>query len=365
MSMAKLNRFAKEIISEDKEYLKLYSQTRCEIEYRLLKAYKNFFRRLKENKNGKRQKVGFPRFKSRDRYKSITYPQDNGSFSIEKDRLRISRIGTMKIELHRKLDGTIKIMTVKREAKEYYAIFTSIVETKIQERSDTNPIGIDVGLTSFITTSEGKKFTKPKFQQERKKKLARWQRIIARRKKGSKNREKAKLKLQKEWKHINNRSDDYLHKLSRKLVESKNTSFVVEKLDIRSMVKNHNLARSINNASWNKFKQLLSYKAESAGLKVVEVDARNTSKECSKCGAINEVALSDRIYVCCACGLRMDRDINAAINILHRATTAGLAGSNACENLVTTHPEMDVQTRSMKQEHTPKVHSISGGSLGL
>ena len=149
------------------------------------------------------------------------------------------------------------------------------------------------------------------------------------------------------------------------MVNSGNTSFVVEKLNIHNMVKNHNLARSISNASWNKFKQLLSYKAASAGLKVIEVDARNTSRECSRCSAINEVALSERTYFCRACGIRMDRDINAAINILHRATTAGLAGSNACGNLVTTHLETNVQTGSMKQEHTLEAHSIPGGSLGL
>ena len=97
VSMSQFNRFVKEIIQEDKKYLKLYSQTRCEIEFRLLKAYQNFFRRIKEGN----KKAGFPRFRSRDRYKSIAYPQDNGSFSISKGRLRVSRIGTMPIELHR------------------------------------------------------------------------------------------------------------------------------------------------------------------------------------------------------------------------------------------------------------------------
>ena len=113
VSMAQFNRFVREIIQEDKRYLKLYSQTRCEIEYRLLKAYQNFFRRLKEGN----RKAGFPRFRSRDRYKSITYPQDNGSFSIRKDRLRVSRIGTMRIELHRKIEGTIKTLAIKREGR--------------------------------------------------------------------------------------------------------------------------------------------------------------------------------------------------------------------------------------------------------
>ena len=122
VSMAQFNRFVKEIIQEDNKYLKLYSQTRCEIEFRLLKAYQNFFRRIREGN----RKTGFPRFRSRDRYKSITYPQDNGSFSIKKDRLRVSRIGTMPIDLHRRIEGTIKTLAIKREGRNYYAIFTTI-----------------------------------------------------------------------------------------------------------------------------------------------------------------------------------------------------------------------------------------------
>ena len=109
ISMAQFNRFVKEIVQEDKRYLKLYSQTRCEIEYRLLKAYQNFFRRIKEGN----RKAGFPRFRSKDRYTSIAYPQDNGSFSVKKSRLRVSRIGTMPIELHRKIEGAIKTQNRK------------------------------------------------------------------------------------------------------------------------------------------------------------------------------------------------------------------------------------------------------------
>jgi len=202
--MTQFNRFVKEIIQEDKKYLKLYPQTRCEIEYRLLKAYQNFFRRIKEGN----KKAGFPRFKSRGRYKSITYPQDNGSFSIEKDRLRVSRIGTMKIELHRQIEGKIKTLTIKKKAGEYYAIFTAIKETEVPKIKDTNPVGIDMGLHSFIAISDGTKTEKPKFVKQKAKRIAHWQRVVARRtkwegkkmaKEQSKNREKAKQRLQREW----------------------------------------------------------------------------------------------------------------------------------------------------------------------
>jgi len=357
ISMAILNRFAREIVAKDKKYLKLYSQTRCEIEYRILKAYQNFFRRIKEKKGGKMQEVGFPRFKSKDRYKSITYPQYNGSFSIEKDRLRISRIGTMKIEMHRKIDGEIKTLTIKKEAGKYYAIFTAIREIGPHRVPNTKPVGIDLGLNSFIAMSDGTKVQKPKFMNERKKMLARWQRIVARRHKGSRRREEAKMKLQKKWEHVTNLSNDYLHKLSAKLVNLGYTSFVVERLNIQNMVKNHRLAGAIMYTSWRKFIQMLSYKAESAGLEVIEVDARNTSRICSNCGNIQEMPLSERMYSCNRCGLRIDRDINASINILNRATV-GHTESHARGDSV--RPQGEAVAAE------PRTYSAScRGSLGL
>ena len=329
VSMAQFNRFVKEIIQEDKKYLKLYSQTRCEIEFRLLKAYQNFFRRIKEGN----KKAGFPRFRSRDRYKSITYPQDNGSFSISKDRLRVSRIGTMRIELHRKIDGTIKTLVIKRVRRNYYAVFTTINDIKVPDVENTNPVGIDLGLDSFIAISDGTKMEKPKFMQQKRKKIARWQRIVARRKKGSNRREMAKEMLSKKWEHTTNQSDDFAHKLSNKLVNSRYTSFAVEDLHIQNMVRNHRLAQSIHNASWNRFINMLSYKAESAGMKVIKVDPRDTTQECSNCHYIKKetmrLTLEDRIYHCNICGLTLDRDINASINILHKATTLGQRESHA------------------------------------
>ena len=334
VSMAQFNRFAKEIIQEDKKYLKLYAQTRCEIEYRLLKAYQNFFRRIKEGN----KKAGFPRFRSRDRYKSITYPQDNGSFSIRKDRLRVSRIGTMKIELHRNIEETIKTLTIKREGKSYYAIFTTINDIKVPDVENTNPVGIDLGLDSFVAMSDGTKIEKPKFMRQKRKKIAKWQRIVARRKRGSKRRNNAKQRLQSAYTEAANQSDDYLHKLSTQLVNSGYTSFAVEDLHIQKMVKNHRLAGSIQDASWNRFIQILSYKAESAGMKVIKVDPRNTSKECSNCGNIQDMPLSERTYICNRCGMQKNRDINASINILKRATL-GQRGSHAQGEGVRPHQE--------------------------
>ena len=352
VSMAQFNRFVKEIIQGDKKYLKLYSQTRSEIEYRLLNAYQNFFRRVKEKKQGKKQEVGFPRFRSRDRYKSITYPQDNGSFSIHKGRLRVSRIGTMPIELHRTIEGRIKTLSIKKDADKYYAIFTAITDIKIPEVKNTNPVGIDLGLDSFIALSDGTKVGKPKFMQQKRKRIAIWQKRVARRAKGSKRREMAKMGLQRTYKYSTNQSDDYLHKLSDTLVNSGYTSFAVEDLHIKNMVKNHRLAGSIQDASWNRFIQLLSYKAESAGLSLVKVDARNTSKTCSNCGNIREMPLSERTYNCQRCGMSKDRDINASINILKRATL-GQRGSHAQGENV--RPQ---QEATLEELRTDKTHPL-------
>ncbi|MCL5007442.1 MAG: transposase [Candidatus Marsarchaeota archaeon] len=328
VSMTQFNRFVKEIIQEDKKYLRLYSQTRCEIEFRIFKAYRNFFRRVREGN----RKAGFPRFRSRDRYKSITYPQDNGSFSIRKDRLRVSRIGTMRIEMHRKIEGTIKTLAIKRGGRDYYAVFTTINHIKVPEVDDINPVGIDMGLNNFIALSDGHTIQKPKFMQQKRKKIARWQKIVARRSKGSKRREGAKSMLQREWEYVTNQSNDFAHKLSDKLVNSGYTSFAVEDLHIQNMVKNHRLAQSIQNASWNRFINMLSYKAESAGMKVMKIDPKDTTQECSNCHYIKKgaerLALEDRIYHCNVCGMTLDRDVNASRNILKRATL-GQRGSHA------------------------------------
>ena len=364
ISMAQLNRFVKEIIQEDKKYLKLYSQTRCEIEYRILKAYRNFFRRVKEKKEGKKVKAGFPRFKSLDRYKSITYPQDNGSFSIEKERkkrmLRISGIGRMQIELHRPIEGKIKTLTIKKKAGGYYAIFTIKEEIEAPKVEDTNPIGIDLGLHSFITTSSGMKVEKPKFIERKAKHIAKWQKKIARRKKGSKRRDKAKQHLQKEWEQATNQSEDFAHKLANKLVNSGFTSFAVEDLHIQIMAKNHSLAEAIYAASWNKFLRILSYKAESAGMKVIKVDPRDTTQECSRCGHIKtgdeRLGLSERLYHCSACGLTMDRDENAARVMLKRATL-GQRGSYAQGESV--RPQQEAVLEELRTDKIHPLHEVS------
>ena len=350
------NRLMKEVIIENKEYNRLYSQTRQNIFVRLQRAYQSFFRRIKERKSGKNVKAGFPRFKAKGRYNSLTYPQFG--FSLDKCMLRLTKIGGVKIELHRPIKGTIKTLTLKREAGQYYAVFSTTDEFEPPKVKDTNPVGIDVGLKTFATLSDGRKIAKPNFARKAEKRLSHWQRVIARRHKGSMNREKAKLKLEREWMHINNASNDFIQKTTSELVNSDYTSFAVEDLHIQNMMRNHRLARSIGNAVWSRFIQVLSYKAEEAGMRVTVVDPKNTSQTCSECGFLNSLSLSDRVFECPECGYHEDRDINAARNILERATI-GQMGSHARGDLTSTPSAREGQVRSLKREHTPYATSVS------
>ena len=346
---ATFNRLLKEAISENKEYNRLYSQTRQNVFVRLQKAYQNFFRRVRERKQGKKVKAGFPRFKAKGRYSSLTYPQFG--FSLNKMILRVTKIGGIKIELHRPIEGTTKTLTLKKEAGQYYAAFSTVDELEPPKVRDIHPVGIDVGLETFVTLSDGIKMQKPNFARKAEKRLSHWQRVIAKTQKDSRRREKARLKLEREWQHVNNQTDDFIQKTTTGLVENY-TSFAVEDLRIQNMLQNHRLSRSIGNAVWNRFVQVLSYKAEEAGMRVIKIDPKGTSQTCNECGAPNSLTLSDRVFTCRECEYSGDRDINAAKNILNRAT-AGHAGSHARGDLTSTHSARDGRVESLNREHTP------------
>ncbi len=345
---ATFNRLLKESVEENAEFNRLYSQVRQNIFVRLRRAYQNSFRRVKERGNGKKVKAGFPRFKAKGRYSSLTYPQFG--FRIDKNALRVTKIGRMKVELHRPIGGAIKTLTLRKEAGQYYATFSTINEIEPPKIKDTNPIGIDVGLETFATLSDGRKIQKPNFARKAEKRLSHWQRVIAKTQKGSHRRGKARLKLEREWLHVNNQTNDFIQKTTTELAESGYTSFAVEDLRIQNMLQNRRLSRSISNAVWSRFIQVLSYKAEEAGMRVVKVDPTGTSQTCSNCGSQNSLEPSDRVFDC-RCGYHEDRDINAARNILNRAT-AGHAESHARGDRTSTH-QQDGRVRSLNREHTP------------
>ncbi|MCL4359223.1 MAG: transposase [Candidatus Thermoplasmatota archaeon] len=318
-----------ELKSSFPEFKDIHSQVLQDVARRLDRAYDNFYRRIGEKRNGKNIKAGFPRFKSKDRYNSITYPQ-SGFRILDNGHIRLSKIGEVRMFMHRPVTGEIKTLSVKRDRVGDWFI-TITVDMQKGYSADvraynierpcpdfTIPVGIDLGLKAIITTSDGVQVDPPKLLRESEKKLKRAQRNLSRKKKGSGNRTKAKRKVAKIHRKIERQRDDFSHKVSWNLVETHDL-IVFENLNIAEMVKNHHLAKSIGDASWDKIVQYTTYKAESAGAVVVLVDPRHTSRECSRCGNIkHDLKLSDRIYHCEVCDLTMDRDLNAAINIRNR-----------------------------------------------
>jgi putative transposase len=230
--------------------------------------------------------------------------------------LKLYGIGRVRVRWHRPIEGTIKTCRIVYKAGKWYACFSCEVES--QPLPETGKvIGVDVGITSLITTSDGEKADNPNTYREAQADLRRKQRKLARAKRGSKNRRKALKAVQRQQEHVANQRADFLHKLSYTLVQ-RYDGIALEDLTITNMVRNKHLSKSILDSGWGLFKQSLTYKAESAGRELCLVNPAYTSKTCSSCGAIFEgLKLSDR-WVTCDCGLSLDRDHNAAINILSR-----------------------------------------------
>jgi len=321
----KLCRIIKEIKDEEPRFNAVFSQSLQNVADRLSKAFQNFFRRVKERAAGKRVKVGFPRFKRR--VTSITYPQLGFRFKTE-DRLHVSKIGSIPIMLHRVPRGKIKTLTIKQnQAGQWFACFACEVG-EAAETPAKGEIGIDVGIEHFATLSDCTVIENPRHLLKSEKRLKRLHRRVSRKKKGSRNRRKAVHRLARHHVHVANQRRDFLHRTSRALVDRYGT-IAVEKLNESNMLKNHCLAKHIQDASWDTFIGMLRYKAVTAGAKLVEVDPRNTSQMCSQCGNIIPKELSVRVHRCTHCGFEAHRDVNAALNILLRAR-AGRARSHAC-----------------------------------
>ena len=315
-----LSRFDQQkILVQDKkniEYLKsIHSQVLQDVLFRVEKAYANFFRRVKEKKD----KAGFPRFKNQGRYDSITYSQSG--FKIDKDgKLKLSKIGHIKIKLHRQINGIIKTCNINKEIDKWYACFTVEYVPGVKSIPDKQ-IGIDVGIKSFATLSNGEVIDNPKYLIKSEKLLIKRQKQLSNKKKGSNNRTKSRLTVAKLHKHISNQRKDFQHKVSRNIID--NYGYIaVEDLQIKNMVKNHKLSKSISDASWGQFISFLNYKAEEAGCYLEKVNPRNTSKTCSVCGYIyKDMDLSIREWICPQCHTEHDRDVNASINICNKNTS--------------------------------------------
>lgn len=274
---------------------------------RVDKAFKGFFRRVKQG-----QKAGYPRFRAFRRYDSLTFRQIGNA--LNGNKLRLSKIGNVRIKLHRPIEGKIKTLTVKREAGKWFALFACEVKPNPLPFSP-NTVGIDVGLTHFATLSTGETVENPRWYRKAVRGLRIAQRRIARRNKGSNRRRKAILLLQRAHVAIRSQRAAFHHKLSRKLV-NENGLIVVEDLNVKGLASGM-LSKSVHDAGWSRFINMLTYKAGNAGRLLVKVDPRGTSQTCT-CGATARKTLADRWHLCLNCGLSAQRDHVSAQVILGR-----------------------------------------------
>lgn len=299
------------------EYGDVGSQVLQDVIERLDKAYKSFFRRVKKGDG----KAGFPRFRSRDRYDSFTLKQ--AGWKLDSRYLTIRNVGRFKFRLSRPIEGDIKTVTIRREATgKWYVCFScnNVLEKRLPESDKI--VGLDVGIKSFLVGSDGSKVDNPKYFRQSEKLLRRRQRRLCRRVKGSNRRGKARLLVAKAHEKAKNQRNDFLHKVANQYIAQYGVIYI-EDLNVKGMVRNHHLAKSITDSSWSKFFELLSYKAEEAGRAVIRISRfEPSSKTCSECGAVNqELKLSDRQWVCKSCGVLHDRDYNAAKNIRRAGQT--------------------------------------------
>lgn len=277
---------------------------------RVDRAFQAFFRRVK---NGERS--GYPRFKGRNQYDSFTFKEWGNGASFDGKRLSLSKIGRVRIVLHRPIEGEIKTCTVKRRADGWYVLF-SVVVADAKPSEVNNPVGIDVGIATFAALSTGEKIENPEFLKEAERELKIAQRKVSRRKKGSHRREKAVQHLKLVHQRIERSRRSFHFTQASRLAKRFNPIFV-EDLNIKGMVRNRSFSKSISDAAWGQFLGILSHSAESAGGACVAVEARGSSQVCV-CGEPVPKDLSVRVHRCPRCGLVEDRDVVSARVILAR-----------------------------------------------
>lgn len=278
------------------------------------KAYKSFFRD---------KSVGFPKFKSRKTNRfSYTTNNQKGTVSIESGYIKLPKLKSrVKIVQHRDFDGIIKSCTISQTPSGKY--FASVlVETEIKEFLEVeNKVGIDLGLKEFAICSNGDRYANPKHLRKSEKRLKKLQKDLSRKAKGSQNRVKARIKVAKLHEKIANQRKDFLHKISSQII-SENQAIVIEDLRVSNMLKNHKLAKAISEVSWAEFRTMLEYKANWYGREIIVAPSNYASSQlCSGCGNKSSQTkdLSLRTYICSECGLEIDRDYNASMNLLKLA----------------------------------------------
>lgn len=298
---------------ESAQFASLHSDVLQDALRRLNKAYQAFFDRVKKG-----EEPGFPRFKGERRYRSMTFSHLSKQLirNIRKRTacLVVPKLGHIKIRYHRPLpDGKIKNLTIQRKASGWYAnIAIEVPDTPEVDVEIT--IGIDVGLESFLTTSDGDQIQNPRYFRASEQQLGKSQRVLSRREKGSRRYNKQREHIAKVYEHIANQRRDFHYKTAHRLF-LQCEEVAVEDLEICNMVQNHHLSKSISDVGWGNFRLILQSKAANAGKQLTKVDPKYTSQKCSDCDSIVKKSLSVRVHDCPNCGLILDRDHNAAINI--------------------------------------------------
>ncbi len=294
------------------EIANVHSQVLQNISLRVELAFSAFFRRVKEGNT-----PGFPRVKG-DGYDSFCYPGSSVGYSVVNGGLRLSKItetnSTIKMRLHRPLVGKVKTCCIHRVGHKWFACFTVEQEDDFLLKSE-EAIGLDAGLNSFLALSNGEFIGNPRFFRKDEKALAKAGRKQAKTKKRSRGHRKANKVLSRIHERIRNRRHDFVHQAARRIVNRFGV-IAVEKLNVKGMVKNHCLAKSISDASWSMFRSVLTSKAESANREIYTVNPAYTSQDCHACGYRAKKKLSERWHNCPMCTASLDRDTNAAINIL-------------------------------------------------
>ncbi len=304
------------------EFKSVNSQTLQDVVERLDKAYQGFFRRVK-NKFSKssriwnnKEKAGFPRFKGQRRYDSFTLKQSG--WKLQGNQLTIQKIGTFNIVLHRAIEGDIKTITIHKDLTNKWFVSFSCdnVPQKLLKKTGKE-IGIDMGCESFLTDSNGDKVDNPRFFKNSQDILKMRQQRLSQKKRVSNCRRKARVLIAKIHQKIFNQRKDFHLKIVNKLIKENDKIYIEE---LKSWKTFKGLNRSMRDVAWFQFFNRLCFKAEEAGREVVKVPAKRTSQLCSECGQIVEKDLSVRIHKC-SCGLKIDRDWNAALNILRVGAT--------------------------------------------
>ncbi len=311
------------------EYQDIAAHVLQDVLRRLDRAFQNFFRRCK---NG--ETPGYPRFQGHNRYDSFTYP-DGAGWKFDGQHLHLTKIGKAKVKLHRPLDGKVKTVTIKHEVDEWYVIFTCEVAEPEKLPMSYEDVGIDLGVSHLATLSTGEMIEHPRYYRKARQVLEKRQQALSRKKQGSHRREKARQAVAKAHRKTARQRRDFQHKAAKQLLDRFQV-LVFEDIQISNLTRKPKprqaengiylpnkasakggLNTSILDAGWGTFVQLCSVKAAWAGRTVIKVTPRFTSQVCSRCGKVRKKDLTERWHSC-ECGTELDRDVNAAINILAR-----------------------------------------------